>query len=355
MPLEGPEPQRLIRWIEDYWEGTVHNLSASGLPEPSLSEMGIDTSFENMKREAKDTREYFRNELCNLYGFDPENVFITTGGSESIGLLSLLARSWKLPVYVGLPEYEPIFNVPGNLGVETHTAPFSELDSMMSRKPGPKAFFFSNPNNPLGNRHSKEFLETLRENHFRNGGFMYADEAFLEFTDRDRLDSFYENSDEIVINGSMTKFYGFTGFRVGWIVASRKTVETLRDLRNLTGIRNPEYPLWIAGQFLNNREKFRERSRKILKPNLDYLREFVSRHSELQWSDPKEASYALVRYSHNMTSEAFCRGAYDKEKILLGPGEYFGAQGAFRLCFTEEPGKFRESMQALDRYLATLA
>lgn len=355
MALEGPEPQRLIRWIEDYWEGTVHNLSSSGLPEPILSEMGIDTSFENMKKETGDTKEFFKNELCRLYGFEPENVFITTGGSESIGLLSLLARAWKLPVYVGLPEYEPIFNVPSNLGVETHTAPFSELDGMMSRAPGPKAFFFSNPNNPLGNRHSKEFLQSLREKHFANGGFMYADEAFLEFMDTDKLETFYDGSDEIVINGSMTKFYGFSGFRVGWIVASRKIIDTLRDVRNITGTRNPDYPLWIAGQFLRNRSKFRERARRIINPNLEYLRNYILQHENLEWSDPRDASYALVKYRHHMTSEEFCRGAYEKEKILLGPGEYFGAEGAFRLCFTEEPEKFRESIEALDRYLSSLA
>lgn len=354
MEMEGPEPQRLIRWVEDYWLGTVHNLSASGLPEPVLSDMGIDTSFESMKKEAPDTKEFFREELCKLYGFDPKRVFITTGGSESIGLLSLLAKYRKLPVYVGLPEYEPIFNTPGNLGVKTLTAPFSEIDGIMERHAGPKAFFFSNPNNPLGNRHSKAFLQSLRERHFQNGGFMYADEAFLEFTFQDKLESFYEDSEEIVINGSMTKFYGFSGFRVGWIVASERVVETLRDVRNLTGTRNPEYPLWIAGQFLQNRKKFMERARKILEPNLNSLREFISEHSELEWTEPREASYALVKYNHNIGSEQFCKGAYEKEKILIGPGEYFGADGAFRLCFTEEPPKFRESLEALDRYLSSL-
>lgn len=354
MGLVGPEPQRLIRWVEDYWAGTEHNMCGSGLPEPVLAEMGIDTSFETMKREIPDTKEFFRNELCELYGFEPENVYVTTGGSESIGLLSLLAKSWKLPVYVGLPEYEPIFNVPRNLGLETFTAPFDELDSIMGKRPGPKAFFFSNPNNPLGNRHSTEYLRSLRDRHFQKGGFMYADEAFLEFTFKKKLESFYENSDEIIINGSMTKFYGFSGFRVGWITASRKVVDTLRDLRNLTGIRNPDYPLWIAGQFLQNREKFMERARKILEPNLSLLRKFISEHDELEWSDPKEAAYALVSYKSKMSSEEFCKRAYEQEKILIGPGEYFGADGTFRLCFTEDPPKFRESLEALDRFLSSL-
>ncbi len=349
-----PEPQQLIRWIEDHWKGTVHNLSASGLPEPELSDLGIDTSFEHMKKDVPDTAEFFRNELCDLYGFEPENVFLTTGGSESIGLLSLLAKFRDLPVYIGLPEYEPIFNTPANLGIETHTAPFEQLESMMEKRSRPKALFFSNPNNPLGNLHSGDFLQGLRERQFRNGGFMYADEAFLEFTFQKKPESFFDNTEETLVNGSMTKFYGFSGFRVGWITASTEVVKTLRDIRNLTGIRNPEYPLWIAGQFLQKREKFIERARNILEPNLDYLRKFISEHDSLSWTEPMHASYALVRYDHGMSSEEFCKGAYDKEKILIGPGKYFGAEGTFRLCFTEEPGKFRESLGALDSYLSAL-
>lgn len=349
-----PEPQRLIRWIEDHWKGTVHNLSASGLPEPELSALGIDTSFDHMKREVPDTTEFFRNELCDLYGFEPENVFLTTGGSESIGLLSLLAKFRNFPVYIGLPEYEPIFNAPANLGINTYTTPFEQLEDMMEKRPGPKAFFFSNPNNPLGKLHTREFLQSLRERQFRNGGLMYADEAFLEFTFQKKPTSFFDNSGEILINGSMTKFYGFSGFRVGWITAPTEVVKTLRDIRNITGIRNPEYPLWIAGQFLQKRDKFIERARSILEPNLDYLRKFISEHDSLNWTDPLHASYALVRYNHKMDSVEFCKGAFEKEKILIGPGKFFGSEGSFRLCFTEEPKKFRESLEALDSYLSSL-
>ncbi len=354
MNVSGPEPQKLIRWIEDHWSGTVHNLSASGLPEPDLKEMGIDASFDHMKKGIPDPSEFFRNELCQTYGFEPENVFITTGGSESIGLLSLLAKFRNLPAFIGLPEYEPIFNTPRNLGVETYTAPFGQLEALMEKKSGNKAFFFSNPNNPLGSLHSEDFLRSIRENHFSHGGFMYADEAFLEFTFQKKPRSFFEDSGNVIINGSMTKFYGFSGFRVGWITAPSDVIREMRDIRNLTGIRNPEYPLWIAGQFLQQRAKFIDRARRILEPNMEYLRKFISSHSELDWTEPLHGSYALVHYRNRMSSEEFCRGAYEKEKILLGPGEYFGAEGAFRLCFTEEPEKFRESMEALDSYLSTL-
>lgn len=348
----GPRPERLIRWIEDHWSVTEHNLSASGLPEPVLEEMGIDTSFRRMKAEAPDTRQFFREKLCDLYGFPEENVFLTTGGSESIGLLSLVAKSMHLPVFIGLPEYEPIFNVPYNLENRTYSTAFDRVEEQMERESGPKAFFFSNPNNPLGSLHPDEFLQSLRERQFRNGGFMYADEAFLEFTFGKKLKSFYEDSSEIIVNGSMTKFYGFSGFRVGWIVAPRDVVDLLRDIRNVTGIRNPEYPLWIAGQFLEQRDRFMERARNIVNPNLEKLRAFMSEHGHLSWTEPGSAAYALIRYDYRIGSEEFCRDAFEKKKILIGPGEYFGAPNSFRLCFTEEPGKFNESLDALDSYLS---
>lgn len=348
---EVPRPERLIHWIEDHWESTKFNLSSSGFSEPDLESIGVDTSFENMKKNSESPADYFKDELCKLYGFPRDNVFLTTGGSESIGLLSLVAKLRKLPVFIGLPEYEPIFNVPHNFGIETHTAAFDRIESLMEEKPGQKAFFFSNPNNPMGSLHNREFLQSIRERQFAKSGFMYADEAFLEFAFQRNPVSFYEDSDEIMINGSMTKFYGFSNFRVGWIVGPENTVSTLRDLRNVTGIRNPEYPLWIAAQFLSNRDRFIERARRIMEPNLALLRKFVSEHEQLSWTEPKQAAFALIKYSYNLSSEEFCKGAFDKEKVLIGPGDFFGSPGSFRLCFTDEPDRFAESLNALGSYL----
>lgn len=128
----------------------------------------------------------------------------------------------------------------------------------------------------------------------------------------------------------------------------------LRDLRNITGIRNPEFPLWIAGQFLHKRDWFIKRARSILEPNLEYLRSYMKAHGDLHWDEPRSGSYGLVRYNYDLSSEEFCRGALEKEKILICPGDYFGVGKSFRLCFTEEPQKFRETLDALDSYLKKL-
>ena len=351
--MTSPEDIRLFRWIRENAGKAGHNLSMSGFPEPVLRDMGINTSFEAMKRDAPDPESYFLDRLCSLYGYDRSSVMTTIGGSEAIFLLSLYAKFNEAEVFTGLPEYEPIFTVPRNLGVRTHTAPFAEVEEQFRDHNSTKAFFFSNPNNPLGKLHSSNYLNSVHD-HLKQDDFMYADEAFLEFTFREKPESFFRDSQRIIVNGSLTKFYGFSGLRVGWIAASHEVIGKLRMIRNSTGIINPEYPLWIAGQSLDNRSLFMERGRRILGKNLPALKKFVESNDSLSWEAPESASYAFIHYDFNIGSEDFCRQAMQNSGILLGPGDYFGVPASFRLCFTQEPEEFANSLEALGGFLAGL-
>ncbi|MDA8142377.1 MAG: aminotransferase class I/II-fold pyridoxal phosphate-dependent enzyme [Thermoplasmatales archaeon] len=351
--MASPEDIRLFRWIRENAGKARHNLSMSGFPEPVLHEMGINTSFEAMKRDAPNPESYFLDRLCNLYRYDRSNVMTTIGGSEAIFLLSLYAKFNGADVFTGLPEYEPIFTVPMNLKVKTHMAPFPEVEKQFGEHDSKKAFFFSNPNNPMGNLHRSSYLNSIHD-HLKKDDFMYADEAFLEFTFRKKPESFFRDSQGIIVNGSLTKFYGFSGLRVGWIAASSEVIEKLKIIRNSTGIINPEYPLWIAGQSLDNRSLFMERGRRIMGKNLPALKKFVESHGNLSWEAPESASYAFIHYDYNIGSEDFCRQAMQNSSVLIGPGDYFGVPASFRLCFTQEPEAFARSLEALGNFLSSL-
>lgn len=327
-----------------------YNLSLSGLPEPDFQSMGVNTSLEDMKREASSPDQYFKNILSDLYGYNPEEIFLTTGGSEAIFLISLMARSMETSVYTGVPEYEPIFNVPSNMGVRTATAAFDKLPEVLSSNKGKKAVFMSNPNNPLGNLHKPEYLKEIRGS-ISSGDFVYVDEAFLEFTLKDRPESVYDGNADLMVNGSMTKFYGFSGMRVGWIVTSPEKIRVLDRLRDITGTRNPSYPLWIAGQCLLNRKRFQERARSVVEPNLRVLSGVMKNLPALSWEQPRHAPFALIKYSGNMESEKLCTIALEKYGIFLDPGDYFGQPGSFRLCFTGAPDEFKESMDVFSGFV----
>jgi aspartate/methionine/tyrosine aminotransferase len=346
-----PEDIRLLRWIEDKMHLATYNLSLSGLPEPDFKSMGVDTSLEDMKREAGNPEEYFRNILSDLYGYDPREIFLTTGGSEAIFLISLLAKSLDAEVFTGVPEYEPIFNVPANMGVRTTTAPFNKLPHVLSAAHERKAVFMSNPNNPLGSLHDRGYLKQIRGS-VSTGDFVYVDEAFLEFALEDHPHSVYDGEPDLMVNGSMTKFYGFSGMRVGWIVTTPERIRILDRLRDVTGTRNPSYPLWIAGQCLLNRKRFQERARSVVEPNLRVLSAVVQSSPALSWIPPGHAPFALIRYSGNIDSVDLCTTALEKYGLFLDPGDYFGQPNSFRLCFTGAPDEFKKAMEVFSGFVS---
>ena len=304
-----------------------------------------------MKREAGNPEEYFRNILSDLYSYDPREIFLTTGGSEAIFLISLLAKSLDAEVFTGVPEYEPIFNVPANMGVRTTTAPFNKLPHVLSAAHERKAVFMSNPNNPLGSLHDRGYLKQIRGS-VSTGDFVYVDEAFLEFALEDHPHSVYDGEPDLMVNGSMTKFYGFSGMRVGWIVTMPERIRILDRLRDVTGTRNPSYPLWIAGQCLLNRKRFQERARSVVEPNLRVLSAVVQSSPALSWIPPGHAPFALIRYSGNIDSVDLCTTALEKYGLFLDPGDYFGQPNSFRLCFTGAPDEFKKSMEVFSGFVS---
>lgn len=345
-----PEDIRLIRWIEDNLRRARYNLSMSGLPEPDFKAMGVDTSLESMKSQAPDPARYFTEVLSELYGYDKKEIFLTTGGSEAIFLLSLLAKSMDSAVFTGIPEYEPIFNVPRNMGCNVRMSHFSTLPDEVSRYDGRRSVFLSNPNNPMGNSYSGGYIETLKESVSRDG-FLYVDEAFIEFRLETRPKSVYDGSPNLVVNGSLTKFYGFSGMRVGWIVTDSEKLRTLNVIRTITGTRNPDYPLWIAAQCLLNRNKFQERAKSIIEPNLRSLSRVIDKSGKISWEVPRDAPYALLRYDGGMDSQKLCNIALDRYGLFLDPGDYFGQPNSFRVCFTSKPSEFAESMDVFRKFI----
>ena len=138
-----PSRDELFDWILSLGPASKYNLTASGLSEPDLRAMGIDTSFEHFAAEKDEHERAFAEEVARLYGVEPENVTLTNGGSEAIFLaFSVFGTAGK--VAVPLPNYPPMFTVPKSLGMKVQgslTAKSWARGSM---------FGLTDPNNPSG-------------------------------------------------------------------------------------------------------------------------------------------------------------------------------------------------------------
>lgn len=93
----------------------------------------------------------------------------------------------------------------------------------------PAVVYICNPNNPTGNRHSKDYIEHLLKE-FPDTLFL-IDEAYYEFSGQTVKDLVLEY-DNILVSRTMSKAFALANFRVGYLIASKDNVQFVNRIRN---------------------------------------------------------------------------------------------------------------------------
>lgn len=167
-----------------------------------------------------------RGGMARHYGVAPENLLVTAGAVEGLDFFYQM----KSPARVII--LEPSFSE-YRLRAEVHNIPvmsINHLDDVAGIGPG--LLVVANPVNPTGAlwtpRQADEMLRVARE----QGWDVLIDEAFLEFVPdwRKRTCIPYATVHEgVAILGSLTKFYGLAGLRVGFIAGKSSQIGELED------------------------------------------------------------------------------------------------------------------------------
>lgn len=330
----------LFDWILTLGPTAKFNLTSSGLTEPLLEEMGIDTSFERFASEEDLHESAFAEEVARLYRVEPENVVVTAGGTEAIFLVySVLGAGRRL--LVPLPNYPAMFTVPRSLGMEVQ-------EPSGNPRLGGAMLGLTDPNNPTGLSLEAGTLDDLVRPS-RGGGAVYVNETYKEFTFPGSPATCFDGSGRVVTSGTMTKFFGLGRLRVGWILADAKRARGLHYAKWAVSGHDSEYSLWVAAQVLRRRADFVERARKIRATNSRLVRRFLDETKGVS-AELGVAPFCLVRYGKGPASVPLARRVLDSTGVLVSPGDFFGSPRSFRLCFTASEATLRAGLEALSGY-----
>lgn len=177
--------------------------------------------------------------IADTRGVAPENI-LTGGGSSP--LIFLAFRQWLNPssrVLLLDPTYgeyahvlEKVvgckverFKLQQNEGYRLNT---EQLADKLGE--GFDQFVWVNPNSPTGQHVSRTEVETVL-NHCPASTRIWIDETYVEYAGRGQsLETFAAQSTNTVICKSMSKVYGLSGLRVGYLCGSTNVLEPLRAL-----------------------------------------------------------------------------------------------------------------------------
>lgn len=139
--------------------------------------------------------ESYRNKLSEYYNqrqynIQPENILVTTGGSEAItiALQTCLDTGDEIiipePFYANYNSFTSMANgvvkpIMSSIEDGFSLPPISEFEKAIT--PRTKAIFICNPNNPTGYLYSREELKSLKEICLKHDLFLFVDEAYREF------------------------------------------------------------------------------------------------------------------------------------------------------------------------------
>jgi aspartate aminotransferase len=186
--------------------------------------------------------ESYRKKLSAYYlktgvNVQPEDIIITTGGSEALIFGFMTTCNPGDEVIIPEPFYANYngFAVTAGLNVVPVTAniengfalpPVDEIEKKITFKT--KAIVICNPGNPTGYLYSKEELEQLRDIVKKHDLFLFADEVYREFCYDGAVPFSVMNlegiENNVIMIDSVSKRYSMCGARIGAMISKNKEV-----------------------------------------------------------------------------------------------------------------------------------
>lgn len=216
----------------------------------------------------------------------------------------------------------------------------------------------ASPANPTGSALSREELAALSAEVRRRQGYLVVDEIYHGLGYDTATPSVLEVDDDAFVINSFSKYFGMTGWRLGWLVAPEAAVEEMEKLaQNLfISLSTMGQYAALAGFDPGTREILEER-REIFHQRRDFLLPAVQALGFTVPCKPQGAFYIYADASaFTDDSQAFCMQLLEENGVALTPGLDFGhhlANQHLRFSYTTSMDRLELAVERLAKVLGS--
>lgn len=261
-------------------------------------------------------------------------------------------------VLVEHPAYELLLSVLGHLQADIRRFPrrastgfaLEPDDVERAITPRTRLIVITNLHNPSSAYTGEADLLAIGEMARRVGARVLVDEVYLEAAFDVAPRSAVHLGPEFVVTNSLTKVYGLSGLRCGWILAEPELVRRIWLLDDLFEVNAAHPAERISVIAFQNIDRVRQRTRALLDTNRPLLNEFLRSRDDLE-SQPLERGTVTFPRLLTGSVDRFCdlfRSKYDGTVV---PGRFFEMPDHFRIGIPVETEALRASLEQLGRAL----
>lgn len=346
-----------MRWAKMRAQAT-YSLAVSGVAPYSLRDLPVKIEDLEISGPGGYGYEPLQQALAAKSGVGPECVVAAIGTSlANFLVMSAIVESGD-EVLVEHPAYDPLLSVAAYLGAEVkrfhrNSANGFEIDmrglerAITART---RLIVLTNLHNPSNAYVDEETLRQVGEIARSVGARVLVDEVYLDAMFAAAPRSSFHLGREFVVTTSLTKAYGLSGLRCGWILAEPDLAKKLWGLVDITfGIpaHSAELLSCIA---LANLDQIAKRSIALLETNRAKLNEFLDRRNDLEVFRPGVGTVVFPRLKSGRADE-LCASLREKYDTTVVPGKYFELPDHFRLGYACLPEVFAEGLSRLEKAL----
>jgi aspartate/methionine/tyrosine aminotransferase len=346
-----------IEWAKLHSAATW-NLATSGVPHASLSDIGGVP--DRMELSGSNAYGYapLLERIADHHRAAPAMVATTTGCSMAnfLALAALVAPGDE--VLVERPTYEPLLLAAVHLGasiarVDRRAADGFRLDAdavIEALTPRTRVVILANLHNPSSQLIDNDTLHRIGEAAARVGARVVVDEVYLDAVFDDHPGTAVHLGPAFVSTGSLTKVYGLSALRCGWVIADATLAERIRRLNDLYGNVQPFVMDWLAAAAFDRLPVLRQRTRALIHTNRQLFAAWAAGRDDVTFAPTAWGTTVCVRPTR-VDAERLCADLRVRHDVSIVPGRFFEAPDHVRISLCAESTVLAEGLRRIGQTL----
>jgi len=301
-----------------------------------------------------------RKAIARRYDVDTANVVAADGTSMAnfLALATLITPGDE--VLVESPTYELLLGAANFLGAtikrferkteDAFRLDLTEVEQMLS--PRTRLIVITNLHNPSGALIEEDELLELGSLARTAGARVLIDEVYLDSAAPARRSSVHLGP-EFVATNSLTKVYGLSGLRCGWVLAEPKLAERMWRLNDLFGVNQAHQAERLGCIAFDHLDEINSANPQMLADNRASWNAFAGGLDDLYCAPAEHGITAFPRWAGGDTQrlDDHLRARYDTSIV---PGRWFERPDHFRIGFGLPTADFDEGLRRLAQALDDL-
>ena len=362
------EPRRTMRARYMEWAKTRSaarfNLATSGIVSVAMGEFPLRIEDLEVTRSGAYGYGPLQERLARHAGVPQECIVAAAGTSMANHLAMAATLAPGDEVLIEQPTYVPLIDLAQYLGARVKRFPrrfedgfavdLDELQRSITTRT--RLIVLTNLHNPTSAVVAAETLRAIGEIAVASGSRVLVDEAYREVVFDDSAPSAFaiaaeaSGSNPFIVTNSLTKAYGLSGLRCGWILAAPELVRRIWLLNDLFAANAAHPAERMSVMAFDHLEQFRARTKALLATNRPLLEAFLDSRADLECFRPRHGTVMFPRLKHADPPRLFAL-LRDKYETTVVPGEFFEMPQHFRIGIS---GATDELRGGLDRLGAAL-